>query len=163
MKRKPWQPTKGFSETDEVPQRDLQPDMITLENARETIYTQDALLSVKRSAFALYQHELTQINPLTHRHYTPRQALKNILRWMALQRKRGDMYQIQLTPTQQKILQMYVEGLSRRQIAYRLNKTERTIQFHCAEIRTRLGLNTLHQVVAVAVEYGLVAAPQLQK
>jgi DNA-binding NarL/FixJ family response regulator len=138
--------------------------MITLENAREKIYAQEALLSVKRSAWTLYQHELKQINPLTHRRYTPRQALQNILRWMALQKSRGNMAQIQLTPAQQTVLQLLVsEGLSRKQIARRLNKTERTIQYHCAEIRARLGLNTLHQVVAVAVEYGLVAAPAVNK
>ena len=138
--------------------------MKSMENAYETIYAQNALLSVKRSAWSLYQHELTQINPLTHRRYTARKALSNVLRWMAIQKKRGPMALIELTPTQSKILQLLVtEGLSRRQIAHRLNRTERMVQFHCAEIRTRFGLSTMPQVVAVAVEYGLVAAPQVKE
>src|SRR5687768_3440705 len=118
--------------------------MITLKNARQTIYAQDALLSVKRSAWALYQHELTQINPLTHRRNTPRRALSNILRWMALQKKRGRMATIDLTPAQKRVLSLLVgEGLTRKEIALRLGKKPVTIDWHMKQISNRLGVHSV--------------------
>ena len=106
------------------------------ENARDIIYAQEALLSVKRSAWALYQHELDQLNPLTHRRYTSRQALRNVLRWMVLQKKRGAMAQIILTPTQKKVLDLLVlEGLTSKEIALRLDCAPVTVQFGCESVR----------------------------
>ena len=140
--------------------------MRSTENAHQTIYAQDALLSVKRSAWALYRHELAQTNPLTHRPYTRREALSNVLRWMQLQKKRGTMARIELTPTQSKILQLLVtEGLTYKEIALRLGRKSSTIKNHMAQMRTRVGLNSTPQVIAVAVEYGWVGAPvpNLQK
>lgn len=138
--------------------------MNSLENARETIYAQEALLSVKRSAWALYQHELTQTNPLTHRRYTPRKALSNVLRWMAVQKKRGNMAPIELTPTQKQVLRLLVfDGLTQKQIAFVLHKSDRVVRDHFANIRARVGVTSTYQLVAIAVEYGLVAAPRLQK
>lgn len=133
------------------------------ENAQEIIYAQEALLSIKRSAWALYQHELQQVNPLTHRHYTPSQALTNVLRWIAHQKKRGHMAPIELTPTQKIILRLLVaEGLTYKEIALRLGRTTNTIMSHMEHIRTRVGLSSTHQVIAVAVEYGWVGAPVLK-
>jgi len=138
--------------------------MITPENARQTIYTQDALLSIKRSAWALYQHELTRINPRTNHPFTPRRALSNTLRWMAYQKRRGPMNAIRLSDVETEILKLRVtEGLAFKQIAYRLNLTERIVKYRMAQIRVRVGLSSTDQVVAIAIEYGLVAPPQLQK
>lgn len=138
--------------------------MDSKENARETIYAQDALLSVKRSAWVLYQHQLMQINPRTKKHYTHRKALSNVLRWMALLKKRGNMSQIQLTPTQKKILRLLVmEGLTRKEIALRLARKPVTIDWHMKQIINRLGVNSTYQVIALAVEYGLVGVPTPQQ
>src|SRR5687767_840497 len=101
------------------------------EFARHTIYAQDALLSVKRSAWVLYRHELNQINPITKRHYTPRKALSNVLRWMTFQKNRGTMAHLELTPMQDKILRLIVlEGLTQKEIALRLGKKRVTIAHH---------------------------------
>lgn len=135
-----------------------------MENARQIIYAQDVLLSVKRSAWVLYQHGLTQIDLRTHRRYTPRKALSNVLRWMAFQRKRVKMAPIQLDPLEKSILQLMVtEGLTRKQVAYRLNIPDATIKYRLAQIRASIGVSSTHQVVAIAVEYGLVGVPELQK
>ncbi len=139
-------------------------EMITLENARQIIYNQDALLSIKRSAWALYQHELSRTNPNTGRHFTPRRALSNTLRWMSIQTRRGVMNIIHLSDVETAILKLRVtEGLAFKQIAYRLKLPERTVKYRMAQVRARVGLSSTDQVVAIAIEYGLVAPPQLQK
>lgn len=138
--------------------------MISLERARETIYTQDALLSVKRSAWALYQYEMKRINPRTQRRFTRRQALANILRWMSIQKNRGKMSTVQLSPTQKRIVGLIAsEGLTRKQVASRLNMSENTLKTHLNRIKHSIGVSSLHQVVAIAVEYGWACAPQLLK
>lgn len=134
------------------------------ENARQTIYAQDALLSVKRSAWVLYQHELTQINPRTRRCYTPGKALSNVLRWVAFQKKREKMATIQLSPLEKEIINLMVtEGLTRKQVAYRLSMPDATVKYRLAQIRARIGLSSTYQVVAIAVEYGLIGVPTLGK
>jgi DNA-binding NarL/FixJ family response regulator len=131
--------------------------------AKEIIFAQEALLSIKRSAWVLYQHEVTQVNPLTKRRYTPRQALRNVLRWMAIQKKRGTMSRIEFTSIQTTILQLLVvEGLTYKEIALQQGVKLGTIMDHMARIRAKMGLRSTHQVVAVVVEYGLVGVPRLE-
>lgn len=138
--------------------------MNSIEVARATIYAQPALLSVKRSALALYRHELTRIDPETKKRYTHHKALHQTLRWMAIQMKRGDMSDIQLTTIQEKIVRLLVlEGLPAKAIAVRLGKSHGTIKKNLSEIRARTGLNSTYQVIAVAVEYGWVSAPLLKE
>lgn len=135
-----------------------------LDVARAMINAQPTRLSVKRSALALYRHELMRIDPETKKRYTHRKALHQILRWMAIQMKRGSMSDIQLTTIQENIVRLLVlEGLPAKAIAVRLGKSHSTIKKNLTEIRTRTGLNSTYQVIAVAVEYGWVPAPMLKE
>lgn len=133
----------------------------SMTQAKQTIFEQDAPLAVRRSAWVLYQHELTRIDPSTSKLYTPRRALANTRRWMAEQKERRKRKRP--TPMQRQILYLLVvEGLSQKQIAYRLRRTDRVIKMHFSQMRVQMGLKSLHQVVAVAVERGWIDAPKLE-
>ena len=133
-----------------------------MQEAKQTIYAQEEMsLSIKRSAWTLFQHELGHINPATSKPYTPRKALSNVLKWMALQKARQDEALKNLTPTQRKLIYfLVVEGLTQKQMALRMDRELVTIKQHFAQIRTKLGVESLYQVVAVAVERGWVNAPK---
>jgi len=134
-----------------------------MQDAKQTIYTQeDMSLSIKRSAWALFQHELSSTNPATSKPYTPRKALSNVLRWMALQKARRQEGLKYLTPTHKEILQLMVnEGLTQKQIALRLGRAERTIKRHCVEIRELVQVDSIYQAIAVAVARGWINAPKM--
>lgn len=135
----------------------------TLKLARATIFAHEIPLSIKRSAWALFQHELDRMNPATSKAFSQRKALSNTLRWMAQQKKRQEKKLKKLTPTQNKIIHMLVvEGLTQKQMALRLNRELRTIKHHFAQIKIKVGLASMYQVVAVAVELGWVSAPEVE-
>lgn len=127
-----------------------------LQDAKQTIYSQEDIpLSIKRSALRLFKHEIEKENPLT-----PRKALSNVLKWMALQKSRQGEGLKRLTPTHKKILQLLAtEGLTHRQIAARLGNTPRMIKWHYAEIRKHLRVDSMHQAVAIAVFEGWISLP----
>lgn len=52
------------------------------------------------------------------------------------------------------MLQLLANGLSEKQIAHKLGKNVSTTRVQIMRMRTRLGMNTLYQLVAVAVEEG---------
>ena len=133
-----------------------------IQEAKQTIYAQeDMSLSIKRSAWTLFQHELGRTNPSTSKPFTPRKALSNVLKWMALQKSRRPEELRYLTPTHKLILQLMVEGLTQKQIALRLGRAERTVVRYCVEIRQLVRVDSIYQAIAVAVERGWVNAPKL--
>jgi len=135
-----------------------------LREARSTIYAQEMPLSIKHSAWALFKHELNNINPATSKPFTHRKALSNTLKWMEHQKKRKVAALKKLTPMQNKIVHMLVEeGLTQKQISLNLNKGSTTIKHHLRQIRMKVGVASMYQVVAVAVELGWVSAPPVQE
>ena len=133
--------------------------MKSIERAKKIIFEQKAPLAVRRSAWRLYQHEINRINPATSRLFTPQKALSNILRWIAERQSRRR----RLTPTQMQIVHLLArEGLNQKQIAGRLKRRERTIKMHFARMREQLGVDSMYQVVAVAVQRGWIKAPKLE-
>lgn len=67
-----------------------------------------------------------------------------------------------LTPTQLIILRMMTEeGLSQKQISIRLQKSRTSIKRHYNHMRARLGLTSIHQVIAFAVSRGWIKAPAI--
>lgn len=132
-----------------------------MQEAKQTIFNQEDMpLSVKRSAWTLFQHQLGQINPATAKPYTPRKALSNVLKWMAIQKSRHEEGLKRLTATHKKILHLLAtEGLTHRQIAYRLGSTPRMIKWHYAQIREHLHVDSMHQAVAIAVFEGWISLP----
>lgn len=136
-----------------------------LQEAKSTIYAQEEMpLSIKRSAWDLFQHELENINPATSKVFTARKALSNTLKWMAQQKNRQVAALRKLTPTQKKILRLLVEkGLTQKHIALQLQRRQRTIRHHMSQMKIKVGLESLYQVVAVAVELGWVSAPPVKE
>ena len=73
------------------------------------------------------------------------------------------MLNIQISPAEKEILSLIVEeGLTRKQIAYRLHKTEHTVKKQLENMRARVGVSSTNQVIAIAVEYGLIGVPVAQ-
>lgn len=131
----------------------------SLLRARQIINEQDAPLSVRRSAFVLYCHELERMDPATGKLFTPRKALANVMKWIAQQKARRKMKR--LRPMERQIVQLLATGKTQKQIAVLLKRTRGTIIVRSAEMRKRLGVVSMYQVVAVAVERGWIDAPKL--
>ena len=130
--------------------------------AKLIIYEQAAPLSIKQSAFMLYRHELSRIDPATSKPFTSRKALSNVIKWMMWQKARHDATIKTLTTTQRKLLYLLiVEGLTQKQIALVLQRDQETIKHHFKVIKRQMGVSSLYQVVAVAVERGWVNAPKM--
>ena len=132
----------------------------SMTQARQIIFSQTMSLSIKRSAWVLFRHELTRVDPKTGRLFTRRKALASVLKWAGAQKSRLDAELKQLSPMQIKIVELLVmEGLTQKQIALRLKRDPNTIKHHCERIRKKVGVESLYQVVAVAVDQGWVTAP----
>jgi DNA-binding NarL/FixJ family response regulator len=135
-----------------------------LQEAKATIFAQEMPLSIKRSAWALFQHELQRTDPVTSKTFKVRKALSNTLKWMEHQKKRKMAALKKLTPTQKNILRLLVEkGLTQKEMALQLQRAPRTIKHHMGQIKIKVGMESLYQVVAVAVELGWVSAPQVEE
>jgi DNA-binding NarL/FixJ family response regulator len=135
-----------------------------LREARSTIYAQEIPLSIKHSAWVLFQHELNKLNPATAKPFTIKRALSNTLEWMEHQKERRQTALKTLTPMQKKIVRMLVEeGLTQKQISLNLHKGSTTIKHHLRQIRMKVGVASMYQVVAVAVELGWVSAPPVRE
>ncbi len=61
-----------------------------------------------------------------------------------------------LTPREQEVLELLVEGESNKVIAYRLNISEHTVKFHVASIFGKLCVNTRTEAVTLALRRGLI-------
>jgi DNA-binding NarL/FixJ family response regulator len=64
-----------------------------------------------------------------------------------------------LSPRQQIVLQALAQGLTNRQIARRLGLSPRSVEYHLAVLRQRLGQGSRPQLVARAVALGLLKTP----
>jgi DNA-binding NarL/FixJ family response regulator len=61
-----------------------------------------------------------------------------------------------LTPREREILVLIVDGLTSRQVATRLHRSERTVETHTANLYRKLGVGTRVQAVRKAAALGLV-------
>lgn len=118
--------------------------------ARQTIFEQRSLLmSIRRSAWWLYRHEV-------ERGYSPYDALDNVLKWMAEQAEMLERVKREPTQMQRRMLQMLADGYTQKQIAMELGKNVQTMKQHFYKARERLGVETMYQLMAVAVRKGWV-------
>lgn len=135
----------------------MSPSKKSMTKARQIIYAQTMSLSIKRTAWILFRHELTRVDPKTSQPFTRRKALTNVLKWASAQKSRQEAGLKQLSPMQMKILEMLVaEGLTQKQIAYQLKRDPATIKHHCERIRKKVGVDSMYQAVAIAVDLGWV-------
>lgn len=73
------------------------------------------------------------------------------------------MLTIQISSAEKQLLILMVEeGLTQKQIAYRLQKTERTVRKQLEDMRARVGVRSTYQVIAIAIEHGLIGVPVVQ-
>ena len=75
----------------------------------------------------------------------------------AVQRVRARQYSSHLTPRQREIVQMCAEGLAQKEIAGRLNLSEKTVQFHKHHIMETFNLKSNADLVLFAVKEGLIS------
>ena len=60
------------------------------------------------------------------------------------------------TARERQLLQLVAEGKSRKEVAYELGISEKTVAFHRYNLKRKLGLSTTAQLTRYAVEEGLV-------
>lgn len=58
------------------------------------------------------------------------------------------------SPREHQVLQLAAQGMTNKEIAYRLGISERTIQFHINSIFNKTGTESRTQVVAMAIQKG---------
>ncbi len=64
-----------------------------------------------------------------------------------------------LSPREQEVLALLVEGMSNAQIAQRLIVSVAAVKFHVSSILSKLGAANRTEAAALAREYGLAAKP----
>lgn len=134
---------------------------LTPDSARQIIHSQPGIpLGIRRSAWLLYRIEVQKVNPRTQKLYTPRRALRNVLGWMEEQRMHQDMRR--LTPRELEIVRLIIEGLTQKEIALRFDCSLDNVKDHLRRVRRKVG-GSMYRVVAVAVEYGWVPPPRLDR
>jgi DNA-binding NarL/FixJ family response regulator len=67
----------------------------------------------------------------------------------------ADIFPEPLTARQRQVLQLVAEGKSAKEMAYILNISTKTIEFHKAAIMDELGLRTTAELTRYAIEHGL--------
>jgi DNA-binding NarL/FixJ family response regulator len=68
----------------------------------------------------------------------------------------GELFGGSLTPRQREVVQLVAEGHSAKQIAFMLNISTKTVEFHKAGIMQQLGLTSTAELIRYAVETGIV-------
>ena len=61
-----------------------------------------------------------------------------------------------LTPREREVLDMLAEGLSNKEIAWRLQISEHTVKFHVASVFAKLDVSTRTEAVMQGIRRGLV-------
>src|SRR5690349_9041547 len=109
---------------------------LTVLDAQRTIeQLEDVALGIRRSAWILFQYEISRIDPQTWRPYTARRALHNVLRWTAGQQARE--LAVRLTPAELRILKLLVESLSPKEIALEIGVSFETVKRHTRKVRDK--------------------------
>jgi DNA-binding NarL/FixJ family response regulator len=68
----------------------------------------------------------------------------------------GAAASLRLSPRERQILQLIAEGKSRKEVAYALSISEKTVAFHRTNLKHKLGLATTAQLTRYALDEGLV-------
>jgi signal transduction histidine kinase/DNA-binding CsgD family transcriptional regulator len=66
------------------------------------------------------------------------------------------MAPVELTPREQEVLQLLVEGLSNKEIAQTLSISPRTVNFHLDNLYSKLGVNSRTEAAIYALRHGLI-------
>ena len=66
-----------------------------------------------------------------------------------------ELFGATLTPRQREVLQLVAEGKSGKEIAYILNVSVKTVDFHKGDIMQRLGIHSTAELTRYALEHGI--------
>lgn len=67
---------------------------------------------------------------------------------------------IQLSEEEKRILRLIaVEGCTHDQVTLKTGKSRKTIERRLRDLREKLGVPSVYQVIAIAVKYGWISAP----
>jgi DNA-binding NarL/FixJ family response regulator len=122
-------------------------------HAKDMIFAQEVPPGVKQTAWWLYQHERNKVKATP---YNDEKVLASVLAWMDEQRLFIETLKMGPTDEQRRRLQMLAEGMSQKQIAHALGQNVGTTRAYFTRLRARLGMDTLYQLMATAVERGWV-------
>lgn len=78
-----------------------------------------------------------------------------LLGQLAASDSRGDQVE-EITPREDEVLQLLVQGKQNKEIAADLSITERTVKFHISSILGKLGAGNRTEAVTIAIQRGLV-------
>jgi len=68
----------------------------------------------------------------------------------------ADLFGNALTPRQRQVLQLVAEGKSAKEIAYILDISPKTVEFHKSAMMDELGIRTTAELTRYAIEQGIV-------
>lgn len=67
-----------------------------------------------------------------------------------------DGVQVELTPRELEVLTLLTEGLSNKQVSYKLGISEHTVKFHVTSIYNKLGVSNRAEAVRLGIQLGLI-------
>jgi len=76
--------------------------------------------------------------------------------WVTMKR-RARQFSKELSPRQRDVVQMYAEGRPAKEIAYHLNLSQKTVEFHKRHIMEAFNLQSNAELVLFALKQGLIA------
>lgn len=71
------------------------------------------------------------------------------------QQKQNAKHLESLTPREREVFDLVIQGLLNKQIAYKMGTTERTIKAHRKKVMSKMGANTVQQLMGMAVNLKL--------
>jgi two-component system response regulator DesR len=82
------------------------------------------------------------------------QQAANEAKDMLAQMQSGPAQDNPLTPREMEVLRLAADGLTNKEIAYRLGLSERTVQFHLTAVFNKTGTNSRAEATAAAFKQG---------
>jgi DNA-binding NarL/FixJ family response regulator len=70
----------------------------------------------------------------------------------------GETFGAKLTPRQREVLQLVAEGKSTKAIAYALNISPKTVEFHRSSLMDELGLRSIAELTRYALSQGMISS-----
>ena len=93
------------------------------------------------------------------RHYISRSLTKKAINsYAGISSHLSELYQT-LTARERQVLQMVAGGNTSVEIAAKLFISQRTVEFHRANIMRKLGINTQHELTRYCIEQGISPPP----
>lgn len=127
----------------------------------------EPLTSLQNALSILVEHAQAYERALPHNNYAARAAVAALMRLaqqaqseavsLADSLQPHEMTEHPFSPREHEVLTLAAEGLTNKEIAYRLGISERTVQFHINSIFNKTSTNSRTEVVALALKNGWIS------